>query len=120
MKLEDAPNKMVHAEDLADALARLRHHNGGNDANSPVSSPVESKGGAAFTTDAQPYGSRQRSRSSTLIFHPEDHGGSPDLPSIAVDDMTDEPDDVGPAVGAPQRPIMAHTTRPPVELMHDA
>jgi len=28
--MEDAPNKMVHAEDLAEALARLRHHNNPN------------------------------------------------------------------------------------------
>lgn len=118
MKLEDAPNKMVHAEDLADALAKLRHNAGPPTAAdyagpSPIS-PADSKaeGGLA---------SRTRSRSSTLIFQPQpDVGGtSPDLPCVTVDDMTDEPLEMSP-LPMETRPIMAHTSRPPVELMHDA
>lgn len=117
MKLEDAPNKMVHADDLAEALAKLRHQAGG-----PASpaSPVDSTMGGTSGVDApSPRGpaSGQRSRSSTLIFHPQEHGGSPGLPCIAVDDMTDEPEELSPAV---PKPIQAHTARPPVELMHDA
>ncbi|KAI1288288.1 Calcipressin-domain-containing protein [Xylaria venustula] len=100
MKLEDAPNKLVHAEDLASALAKLQHHT------SPISdiSPIS-------PTDAPTL--RTRSRSSTLIYQPSEHGGSPHLPAISVDDMTDEP------IVSPSgdKPIMAHTSRPPVELM---
>ncbi|KAI1347764.1 Calcipressin-domain-containing protein [Xylaria sp. FL0043] len=101
MKLEDAPNKLVHAEDLASALAKL-HRNQSNTAAdiSPVS-----------PTDAPAL--RSRSRSSTLIYQPQEHGGSPNLPAISVDDMTDEPI-VSPVS---EKPIMAHTSRPPVELM---
>lgn len=114
MKLEDAPNKMVHAEDLAEALAKLRHHNGptanvnGNvGGQSPVSPDDSNVPGGGF-------GSRQRSRSSTLIFQPGEHGSSPGLPCVTVDDMTDEPEEISPIEA---KPIMAHTTRPPVELM---
>ncbi|KAJ9158375.1 Calcineurin binding protein [Coniochaeta hoffmannii] len=113
MKLEDAPNKMVHADDLAEALAKLRHQAGG-----PVSptSPVDSTMGGVDAPS--PRASGQRSRSSTLIFHPEEHGGSPGLPCIAVDDMTDEPEELSSPVVP--KPIQAHTARPPVELMHHA
>ncbi|KAL7624019.1 hypothetical protein AAE478_005576 [Parahypoxylon ruwenzoriense] len=109
MKLEDAPNKQVHAEDLAEALAKLRHQASPAAAfaaadNSPIS-PVE---GSSSVTG------RTRSRSSTLIYQPQEHGGSPNLPAISVDDMTDDPIDISPT---PERPIMAHTSRPPVELM---
>ncbi|ORY56122.1 Calcipressin-domain-containing protein [Pseudomassariella vexata] len=103
MKLEDAPNKQVHAEDLADALAKL-HHRPAAGLDSPIS-PVD--GGSV----------RTRSRSSTLIFKPDQHSASPDLPSIAVDDMTDSPMDINPSPIGQEKPIMAHTSRPPVELM---
>ncbi|KAI0426616.1 Calcipressin-domain-containing protein [Xylaria sp. FL1042] len=101
MRLEDAPNKLVHAEDLASALAKL-HHNQSNP--SADISPIS-------PTDAPSI--RTRSRSSTLIYQPQEHGGSPHLPAISVDDMTDEPI-VSPVS---EKPIMAHTSRPPVELM---
>jgi hypothetical protein len=114
MKLEDAPNKVVHAEDLAEALARLRHQ--ANAAGNSPASPTTGDGPLP-----SPGGRQQRSRSSTLIFQPEEHGGSPNLPCIAVDDMTDEPDEFSPIFSPDQaKPIMAHTARPPVELMHDA
>ncbi|KAJ8123419.1 hypothetical protein ONZ43_g629 [Nemania bipapillata] len=101
MRMEDAPNKLVHAEDLAEALAKLHHHS------SPAAdiSPISPTDGAARQT---------RSRSSTLIYQPHEHGGSPHLPAISVDDMTDEPTAASPAS---EKPIMAHTARPPVELM---
>ena len=103
MRLEDAPNKQVHAEDLASALAKLHQ----NQKPSPADiSPVS-------PTDPMSGGIRTRSRSSTLIYQPQEHGGSPHLPAISVDDMTDEP------IISPisEKPIMAHTSRPPVELM---
>ena len=106
--LEDAPNKQVHAEDLADALAKLRH--GASTGNEyPVSPAAESGSGV-----------RTRSRSSTLIYHPENNGSSPDLPAVVVEDMTDEPEEMSPMDNDSSRPIMAHTSLPPVELMNDA
>jgi hypothetical protein len=109
VRLEDAPNKLVHAEDLADALAKLHHKPGPfAGAESPVS-PTDS--GAGFT----------RSRSSTLIYNPEDHSSNSDLPAIAVEDLTDEPEAFSYSpVEKVKSAIMAHTARPPVELMHDA
>ncbi|KAF3355405.1 Thermitase [Verticillium dahliae VDG1] len=104
MKLEDAPNKQVHAEDLADALAKLHHAS--RSAAPGVDTPVSPVDGTRQT----------RSRSSTLLYQPDAHeGASPDLPAICLEDMTDEPS----PIEAP-KPIMAHTSRPPVELMHHA
>ncbi|PHH85255.1 hypothetical protein CDD83_698 [Cordyceps sp. RAO-2017] len=107
MRLEDAPNKMVHADDLADALARLHHHNPDG-----LESPLS-------PSDSSLSGGRTRSRSSTLIWHPDNNGCSPDLPAVFVVDMTEEPTEMSP-LEKPSRPIMAHTARPPVELMRDA
>ena len=109
MKLEDAPNKMVHAEDLADALARLRHQAVADAGPSPVSPAHSNTSG-------------MRSRSSTLIFQPQvELGNSPDLPCVMVDDMTDEPDamSMSPLSIPEPKPILAHTMRPPVELTLD-
>ena len=104
MKMEDAPNKMVHAEDLAEALAKLHARPRANsDLNSPVSDGEE--------------GHRKRSGSATIVYDPQEHGGSPALPAIAVEDFTDEPESLSPAK-AEGGPILAHTARPPVELMH--
>lgn len=103
MKMEDAPNKQVHAEDLAEALAKLHARpRARSDLNSPISDNE---------------GNRKRSGSSTMIYNPNDHGDSPALPAIAVEDFTDEPESISPIEGGP---ILAHTARPPVELMHDA
>jgi hypothetical protein len=110
MRLEDAPNKMVHAEDLADALAKLRHQAAAVDVSPLPVSPSHSNT------------SGMRSRSSTLIFQPQvEKGNSPDLPCVMVDDMTDEPDvlSMSPLAMEP-KPILAHTMRPPVELTLDA
>ena len=105
MKLEDAPNKQVHAEDLADALAKLHHRPAAVD--SPIT-PVEKEVG----------GSRTRSRSSTLLFKPGEDGKSPDLPAVMVEDMCEEPEEISPIEDT--KTLMAHTARPPVELMLDA
>lgn len=112
VRLEDAPNKMVHADDLAEALAKLGAGSGAAAANSRGSSfdsPITPADGA-------PIG-RTRSRSSTLIYRPDANGSSPGLPAVFVEDMTDEPEDMSPLEA---KAIMAHTSRPPVELMHDA
>lgn len=121
-RLEDAPNKQVHAEDLADALARLHHAPSNPAANdmvmelSPIS-PVDGVSPGGFSQR-----SAGRSRSSTLIFQPDAMSASPNLPCVMVDDMSEDaadesgfsPMDIEP------RPIMAHTSRPPTELMNDA
>lgn len=120
MRLEDAPNKLVHAEDLAEALAKLHHHASPIAADVGVPSPVSPvEGGNSGAQQQQQQHIRTRSRSSTLIlYQPQENGGSPALPAISVDDMTDEPmDDLSPT--AAERTIMAHTTRPPVELMNE-
>ena len=109
MRLEDAPNKLVHADDLAAALAKLNHKPDPAILDSPVSptaAPAGSEG---------PRG-RTRSRSSTLIYQPDDK--SPNMPAVVVEDMTDEPEEMSPIDAS--KPILAHTSRPPVELMNDA
>lgn len=105
MRMEDAPNKLVHADDLAAALEQLR-----GIAAEPVSD--------APPTPVSVTDGRSRSRSSTLIYRPEDNGCSPDLPAVFVEDMTQEPETMSPLEQS--RPIMAHTSRPPVELLLDA
>lgn len=122
MRNEDPPNKDVHAEDLTQALRRLGGERGGEDNKLPETPVSAGELGRASTwTPTGPDGSRlqQRSRSSTLIFHPEDHGNSPNLPAVMVEDTTiddDESDaDVSPIDGSKKR--FAHTVRPPVELM---
>ena len=97
VKMEDAPNKQVHAEDLAEALAKLHHRPRTDLPASPVS-------------DA---GNEGRARSgSQVLYDPSEHGLSPNLPAISVEDMTE---DISPV--AIEKPILAHTSRPPVELM---
>jgi hypothetical protein len=100
MKLEGAPNKQVHAEDLAEALARL-HHKPQSDV------AVSSTSSAGNVT-------RHNRSGSLTIYHPKDHGHSPDLPAIEVEDMSGD-SDVSPI--EQQKAVFAHTTRPPVELM---
>ncbi|KAF2829797.1 Calcipressin-domain-containing protein [Ophiobolus disseminans] len=112
MKEEDAPNKIVHPEDLAAALARLHAH-----PHDDVFSPAGS--------DSSP--TRKRTRSSTIVYHPEDHGDSPNLPAIAVEDTTVTPGVLTPtdAMEGIEGPIQSHkaqgknvsTARPPVEFM---
>lgn len=104
VRMEDAPNKLVHADDLATALAALHSSDRSGSMDAPTT-PLSATDG------------RTRSRSSTLIYKPEDNGCSPDLPAVFVEDMTEEPEAMSP-LEAP-RPIMAHTSRPPVELMTD-
>lgn len=102
MRLEDVPNKLVHADDLAEALARLQKKRNNS---VPLDSPV-------YPLDSAH--TRARSGSTTLIYMPEEHADGPHLPSIAVEDMTDEAPEDSP-VHSPR--IMSHTARPPVELM---
>ncbi|ROW12899.1 hypothetical protein VPNG_04669 [Cytospora leucostoma] len=119
--VEGAPNKEVHAEDLAEALARLHHTKNSYAAEQSPVSPVEAgnKSPGGFG-NASPSNNKARSRSSTLIFHPDHHGNSPNLPCVLVDDMTDEPEDPVSPMEVEPKPTVVHTARPPVELMNDA
>jgi hypothetical protein len=110
MKNEDPPNKEVYADDLAQALAKLHARN----------VPVE-----PTTPDNMDTGSptkemnRQRSGSTTMIYHPNDHGDSPALPAISVEDTTgsDLEADLSPMEDVSLTVPITHTMRPPVELM---
>lgn len=124
MKNEEPPNKTIHADDLAEALAQLRTELWkGIDADlaSPVSISSDCPPPAMATGSWPASASGQRSRSSTLLYHPSDHGGSPNLPAVMVEDTSLAGDDsdtemTSPSESAPRK-IIAHTVRPPVELM---
>ncbi|KAL1903621.1 hypothetical protein Sste5346_000250 [Sporothrix stenoceras] len=135
MRLEGAPNKQVHAEDLADALAKL-HHQADDVEDTKMNDDIamrspESEIGSS-PTKTQHLRAGGRSRSSTLvIYQPAEHSTHSDLPAIAVEDMTDANTDEelnsatwksssSPSPLTAEKPIMAHTARPPVELMQDA
>lgn len=123
MRNEDPPNKEVHAGDLASALAMLKTEGPpAADPATPVSLSSDKRTGSWPLA-----GSQQRSRSSTLIFNPEEHSSSPNLPAVMVEDMTLAPaEDVDEDVDmdADLSPIEMSvkkmppkTSRPPVELM---
>ncbi|KAI9661334.1 MAG: hypothetical protein M1831_003067 [Alyxoria varia] len=90
-------------------------------------SPIQ---GSASSNSANTTVTRNRSGSTTrVLYRPEEQGLSPELPAIAVEDTTGEdvdmdedegvsPVDIVEGVAAPPpRRNMAHTSRPPVELM---
>lgn len=113
MRNEDAPNTVVHPEDLAEALAKL-HARPTNDPMSPV------EDGASPIT-------RRRTGSTVVVYHPDDHGDSPQLPAISVEDTTETPELLTPdAMEGVEGPIATEkamgrntsTARPPVEFMH--
>ncbi|KAL1305177.1 hypothetical protein AAFC00_002098 [Neodothiora populina] len=112
---EEPPNKDVHADDLAAALHRLNAHSSSND--------DQQQYDAQSLKQAVEANRRQRSDSRTIVYHPGDHGDSPHLPAIAVEDMSESSSPVSPTFGsAPSVPLDAarpitHTARPPVELM---
>ncbi|ORY18762.1 calcineurin binding protein-like protein [Clohesyomyces aquaticus] len=116
MHNEEAPNTIVHAEDLAAALARL--HADHYDCPMP---PTEEG-----NPELSPIVQRRRNGSSTWVYHPQDHGDSPDLPGISVEDTTESPSPMTPDVmEGIEGPISQHkaqgkqisTARPPVEFM---
>lgn len=117
MRDEDAPNKLVHPEDLAEALAKLHAHP--YDAISPVSEEGN--------PEISPLTRRRRTGSTVVVYHPEDHGDSPQLPAISVEDTTETPQLLTPdAMEGVEGPIASEkamgrntsTARPPVEFMH--
>ncbi|KAL8738126.1 MAG: hypothetical protein Q9181_001032 [Wetmoreana brouardii] len=102
---EGPPNKEVHAEDLASALAGLKGRPEAMDQSS--NDEMGEEGGELR---------RVRSGSTTVVYQPDKHGGSPGLPAVMVEDTT-RSEDVSPVEGGK---IPAHTARPPVELMQDS
>ncbi|CRG91855.1 hypothetical protein PISL3812_08909 [Talaromyces islandicus] len=127
MRTEEPPNKEVHASDLADALARLgtttpspsSNNCSNNDPASPVSAASDKEVARTGSWPAASGSGAGRSRSSTLIYHPSEHGGSPNLPAVMVEDtsIVHEDEDMMDLDEGPGRKILAHTARPPVELM---
>jgi hypothetical protein len=118
MQNEGEPNKIVHAEDLASALAKLHAHS----INDPTRGMDEGQ-------PPSPLSKRRRTGSSTIVYDPQDHGDSPDLPAIAVEDTTETPmpltptDDAMEGIEGPIAQQKAQgktlaTARPPIELMH--
>lgn len=131
MRAEDPPNKQVHAQDLASKLKNLSGR-----LTDDYPSPTEDKPTftaadlsaiktthhrAALSEDmgtprspASGSPMKMRSRSSTLIYDPKAHGDSPALPAVMLE--TEDDSDVDLDEGPPRK-ILAHTPRPPVELM---
>ncbi|KAI4733050.1 Calcipressin [Aureobasidium sp. EXF-12298] len=114
-RLEDAPNKEVHAEDLADALHRL--------SSVPEDEPAQHIEQAEDTktapVSAPPAVTRSRADSRTIVYSPVEQGHSPHLPAIAVEDTSCEPSPVEETFGMDVQKPMVHTARPPVELMEE-
>ncbi|KAF3225011.1 hypothetical protein TWF191_005859 [Orbilia oligospora] len=92
---EEPPNTLVMPEDLASALSKL-----------------------SWNTAAQePAIRRQRSGSSTVLFEPSNKDGMT-VPGVTVDDFSDDEGAASPA----ETPSIGitHTSRPPIETIHDA
>ncbi|KAJ5796477.1 uncharacterized protein N7518_005017 [Penicillium psychrosexuale] len=124
VRTEGPPNKEVHATDLAHALAMLKTD---HDHAQPEPAAVDPATPVSISSDKRtsswPLAGHQRSRSSTIIYHPEDHGDSPHLPAVMVEDMTlgAEDEDVDMDAMSPiemsVNQMPPKTSRPPVELM---
>ncbi|KAF2154119.1 Calcipressin-domain-containing protein [Myriangium duriaei CBS 260.36] len=106
MRNEEPPNKEVHADDLATALNKLNARGRSHSLSDFPPSPTST--GSANAS----YAVNGRGRSGTIVYDPVENGSHPDLPAIAVQDTSD--DDLS---SAGEKKIMAHTARPPVELM---
>jgi hypothetical protein len=129
MRTEEPPNKEVHAGDLTQALTDLKtEQEVGSaaafaadkiDPDTPVSMTSDNRTGSWPMTTA----SGQRSRSSTLVYHPEDHGTSPNLPAVLVEDTSaacdvDSDVEMSPIdIQGPAKKLPPKTAMPPVELM---
>jgi Calcipressin len=130
MRHEDPPNKEVHADDLAMKLAKLTGKMGGDttDGEDDVKMlytkdelhKLKTSRPALAANDEQSPARLSpnvggRSRSSTLIYDPKAHGDSPGLPAV----MLETEDDSEVELSVPEKKIIAHTSRPPIELMAD-
>ncbi|KXL46595.1 hypothetical protein M433DRAFT_153585 [Acidomyces richmondensis BFW] len=112
MRDEEPPNKEVHAEDLAAALAKLHARPAADEA-------LKEDDRGRPEVDETIVSRRQRSgtgASQVVVYDPQDHGHSPGLPAIAVED-TSECLDGKEMEGFERTNRFVHTARPPVELM---
>lgn len=133
LRHEDAPNKEVHAEDLASKLQKLSgkftqaaDEHPEDESKMQYSAEALHKlketraqalsGASAENSPSTSSPGRHRSRSSTLIYDPKAHGDSPALPAVMLE--TEDDSDVELETREQTEPIM-HTARPPVELMED-
>lgn len=113
MRNEDPPNKEVHAEDLAQALSRLHAWK-----KEPISPEEYEPAYTLSTNEEKRQADVGRARSgSVIVYHPNHHGDSPNLPAIAVEDLTDDPEGLSSIQEEVQQRPITHTSRPPVELM---
>ncbi|CZT24657.1 related to inhibitor of calcineurin [Ramularia collo-cygni] len=110
MRNEGPPNKDVHAEDLASALANLTARPSADDALYQQSSGTFAERKGSGRKRAATLGA-----GSTVVYDPEEFGDSPDLPAIAVEDTTMSPLPLTPVEGSGLK--LERTARPPVELM---
>ena len=138
---EEPPNKETHAEDLQRALAGL---GGGRVENDMDVDEEDEEMEGEEDYDEEPndneeeeldgFGKRKtegtrardvrtrRKSLTTMVYHPRDHGDREDLPAVMVEDTSgaagkaglgrDDDEEEGDG-----KKIMAHTARPPVELM---
>jgi hypothetical protein len=105
MRNEEPPNKTVHADDLATALAKLHARGHAN----PDDMEID-----------QPDNGRARSSSVTVVYHPGEHGSNPNLPAISVEDtshIVESPTEEQSPMEDVVKSQILHTARPPVELM---
>ena len=107
MRNEEPPNKDVHAEDLAAALAKLNAR--------PAADAALYQNNESEEQRPRSVNTRPRSGTGTVVYDPQDYGHSPDLPAISVEDTTASPGDLSPMEGVEKK--FPHTARPPVELM---
>ena len=97
---EEPPNRDVHAEDLAAALAKLhaRPTTAQDQAALGEEEPLERRGDGG-EREGRRVPNRARSGSATVVYHPQDHGDSPHLPAVMVEDTTESGGDVSPIGG---------------------
>lgn len=121
VKDEGPPNAQVLAEDLAEALSKLRAKNrAANDINGEVTDAAAktTDGADGLESGVKPI---TRTRSGSIMLFEPKKSDDTHMPSISVDDFSDDEEaresvplsPVSP--GAPK--AVCHTSRPPVELM---
>ena len=119
MRDEAPPNKEVHAEDLAEALAKLHAKPAADEAlrdnRNALSAASRYMGGSGASEV-----NRARSGTGTMLFNPQEQTGfsSADLPAISLEDMSTGLEDDDAMEGVESEELrLPHTARPPVELM---
>lgn len=125
MRDEGAPNKMVHAEDLAVALAKIRAgvENDNDDGVAAADIMDQEADGSSADAEARQELIKISGSNATLVYHPSDHGSRTDLPAVLVEDVSSSSQHTETKLEQEQQQqqqrIMTHTARPPVELMLD-